>query len=126
MKKEYCRGFMLLAAIALLPVSMSSVTQAQEKTLIMATTTSTQDTGLLDVLLPFFEKKTGYFVKTIAVGSGQSITMGRRGRRMCCWCTLLRRRRNSWRMGLGSAEGLSCTMTTSSQGLATIRPRSKG
>ena len=44
--------------------------QAQTKTIILATTTSTQDSGLLDVLLPIFEKETGYFVKTIAVGSG--------------------------------------------------------
>ncbi|MEW5909490.1 MAG: substrate-binding domain-containing protein [Thermodesulfobacteriota bacterium] len=56
-----------------------SVAQAQDKALILATTTSTQDTGLLDVLIPIFEKKTGYFVKTIAVGSGQAMTMGRKG-----------------------------------------------
>lgn len=50
-----------------------------EKSIILATTTSTQDSGLLDVLIPIFEKKTGYFVKTIAVGSGQAMTMGERG-----------------------------------------------
>jgi tungstate transport system substrate-binding protein len=50
-----------------------------EKNIILATTTSTQDTGLLDVLVPAFEKKTGYFVKTIAVGSGQAMTMGQKG-----------------------------------------------
>lgn len=49
------------------------------KTLILATTTSTQDSGLLDDLIPRFEKQTGYAVKTIAVGSGQAIAMGRRG-----------------------------------------------
>lgn len=53
--------------------------QAQQKTIILATTTSTQDSGLLDVLLPIFEKKTGYFVKTIAVGSGQAMAMGQKG-----------------------------------------------
>ncbi|MDR3564988.1 MAG: substrate-binding domain-containing protein [Negativicutes bacterium] len=47
--------------------------------LILATTTSTQDSGLLDVLVPAFEKKTGYKVKTIAVGSGQAIAMGEKG-----------------------------------------------
>jgi tungstate transport system substrate-binding protein len=47
--------------------------------LILATTTSTQDSGLLDVLIPIFEKKTGYFVKTIAVGSGQAMAMGKKG-----------------------------------------------
>ena len=46
---------------------------------ILATTTSTQDSGLLDVLIPAFEKKTGYKIKTIAVGSGQAIAMGEKG-----------------------------------------------
>ena len=53
--------------------------QRIKKTIILATTTSTQDSGLLDVLLPLFEKKTGYAVKTIAVGSGQAMAMGERG-----------------------------------------------
>jgi tungstate transport system substrate-binding protein len=53
--------------------------QSQPKTIILATTTSTQDSGLLDVLIPIFEKKTGYFVKTIAVGSGQAMAMGQKG-----------------------------------------------
>jgi tungstate transport system substrate-binding protein len=70
---------MLLGLIALLLLSLGSAVQAQEKTLILATTTSTQDTGLLDVLIPILEKKTGYFVKTIAVGSGQAMTMGQKG-----------------------------------------------
>lgn len=49
------------------------------KDLILATTTSTQDSGLLDVVLPVFEKKTGYVVKTIAVGTGQALAMGEKG-----------------------------------------------
>jgi len=52
---------------------------AQQKHIILATTTSTQDSGLLDVLIPIFEKKTGYFVKTIAVGSGQAMAIGQKG-----------------------------------------------
>ncbi len=59
-----------------LPVSAAGPAQ---KNLILATTTSTQDSGLLDVLIPIFEKKTGYFVKTIAVGSGQAMAMGQKG-----------------------------------------------
>lgn len=50
-----------------------------EKSLILATTTSTQDSGLLDDLLPVFTAETGWQVKTIAVGSGQAIELGRRG-----------------------------------------------
>jgi len=53
--------------------------RGQQKSIILATTTSTQDSGLLDVLLPVFEKKTGHFVKTIAVGSGQAMAMGQKG-----------------------------------------------
>jgi tungstate transport system substrate-binding protein len=56
-----------------------SFANAQKKAIILATTTSTQDSGLLDVLIPVFEKKTEYFVKTIAVGSGQAMTMGKKG-----------------------------------------------
>jgi len=53
--------------------------QAQTKAIVLATTTSTQDSGLLDLLVPLFEKRTGLFVKTIAVGSGQAMAMGERG-----------------------------------------------
>ena len=73
--------------------------------ILLSTTTSTQDSGLLDVLNPIFEKKTGYFVKTIAVGSGQAMAMGQKGRPMCCWFTLLRRRRSSWPKDTGSTGG---------------------
>ena len=48
-------------------------------TIILATTTSTQDTGLLDWLVPAFEKETGYSVKTVAVGSGAAIAMATSG-----------------------------------------------
>lgn len=47
--------------------------------LILATTTSTQDSGLLDVLVPMFEKESGYTVRTVAVGSGQAIEQASRG-----------------------------------------------
>ncbi|MFH2104058.1 MAG: substrate-binding domain-containing protein [Chloroflexota bacterium] len=47
--------------------------------LILATTTSTQDSGLLDVILPVFEQGTGYIVQVIAVGTGQALQMGQEG-----------------------------------------------
>jgi tungstate transport system substrate-binding protein len=75
-------GFILCLFSALaMAFSMVGIAAAQpaQKNIIMATTTSTQDSGLLDVLLPIFEKKTGYFVKTIAVGSGQAMAMGQKG-----------------------------------------------
>ena len=51
----------------------------QSSEVLLATTTSTRDAGLLDTLLPIFERRTGYRVKVIAVGSGQALLMGRRG-----------------------------------------------
>jgi tungstate transport system substrate-binding protein len=47
--------------------------------LILATTTSTQDSGLLDVLVPAFEQQSGYKVKVVAVGTGQALKMGEEG-----------------------------------------------
>jgi tungstate transport system substrate-binding protein len=52
---------------------------AQSRDVLLATTTSTRDAGLLDSLLPVFERQTRYTVKVIAVGSGQALAMGRRG-----------------------------------------------
>jgi tungstate transport system substrate-binding protein len=52
---------------------------AQSREIILATTTSTRDAGLLDTILPDFERATGYQVKVIAVGSGQALALGRRG-----------------------------------------------
>ena len=63
----------LLAFVALVPSCV------KQKDVIFATTTSTQDTGLLDELIPVFERQSGYRVKTIAVGSGQAMAMGERG-----------------------------------------------
>jgi tungstate transport system substrate-binding protein len=59
--------------------SPTPVPREGPKDVILATTTSTQDTGLLDVLVPAFEKDTGYNVKVIAVGTGQALAMGERG-----------------------------------------------
>lgn len=66
---------MTLAGIAGGPSS----TAAQSREILLATTTSTRDAGLLDALLPIFERETAYRVKVIAVGSGQALALGRRG-----------------------------------------------
>lgn len=68
-------AFAALAACAL----PAAPPKPAQPALILATTTSTQDSGLLDVLIPKFEQETGYFVKTIAVGSGQAMALGQKG-----------------------------------------------
>ncbi len=70
---------MLVTAMILATFLVSFSSCAKKSDLILATTTSTQDTGLLDVLIPLFEENTGYAVKTIAVGSGQAMALGKRG-----------------------------------------------
>jgi tungstate transport system substrate-binding protein len=81
MKRELQKvfGAALVAAVLMIGMALPASAAPAQKNLILATTTSTQDSGLLDVLIPVFEKKTGYFVKTIAVGSGQAMAMGQKG-----------------------------------------------
>jgi len=67
-----------LGAIVVL-LGLAAAAGAQSRGVILATTTSTQDSGLLDVLVPAFERRTGYTVKTIAVGTGQALALATRG-----------------------------------------------
>lgn len=78
---RYLRAVSVTVLSLVFAVSLAVFVQAApaEKNIILSTTTSTQDSGLLDKLIPIFEKKTGYFVKTIAVGSGQAMAMGQKG-----------------------------------------------
>ena len=69
-----CTAFILMLA-----VNVSLASADESKDVILSTTTSTVDSGLLDDLIPRFEKKTGYRVKTIAVGTGQALAMGEKG-----------------------------------------------
>lgn len=95
--KRFRLAIACLAAIALLagcsgsakdpaPADNKPAPAAEAKTptpanpeLILATTTSTQDSGLLEVMIPMFEKKTGYKVKTVAVGTGAALKLGEEG-----------------------------------------------
>jgi tungstate transport system substrate-binding protein len=69
----------LLALLLAAFLTGSPARSAEDRNVILSTTTSTYDSGLLDVLIPIFEKETGYFVKPIAVGSGQAMAMGAKG-----------------------------------------------
>ena len=57
----------------------SSAAFAQEKSIVVASTTSTQDSGLFGHILPLFKKKTGIDVRVISQGTGQALDTGRRG-----------------------------------------------
>jgi tungstate transport system substrate-binding protein len=72
------RPLTLLALLALLCGALGTA-HAQSGVVILSTTTSTQDSGLLDVLVPMFEKKSGLTVKTISVGTGQALALAARG-----------------------------------------------
>src|SRR5215813_6191056 len=63
-------------AFALAQVSLAS---AQEKSIVVASTTSTQDSGLYGFILPLFKQKTGIDVRVIALGTGQALDLARRG-----------------------------------------------
>ena len=67
---------LLLAACGTATPVATQAPAPENPSLILATTTSTQDSGLLDVLIPDFEQRTGYSVKTVAVGSGEAMKMG--------------------------------------------------
>lgn len=72
----------LTLALAALVLGLAPAALAQSpgsKSVILSTTTSTQDSGLLEVLVPLFEKHTGYSVKTISVGTGQALALAARG-----------------------------------------------
>jgi tungstate transport system substrate-binding protein len=78
-----CPAALLLVAIALAACGGDDDPRARTPpdrgTLLLATTTSTRDSGLLDELLPRFERRCGCSVKTLAVGSGEAMELGERG-----------------------------------------------
>src|SRR5688500_10938556 len=67
-----------LLAIALVS-SLVAASYAQEQSILVASTTSTQDSGLFGHILPLFKAKTGIDVKVVAQGTGQALDTGRRG-----------------------------------------------
>ena len=74
------RFFKPFRLFALLPIALAAtVSIAQTPSIVMASTTSTEQSGLFPYLLPEFKKATGIDVKVVAVGTGQAIDMGRRG-----------------------------------------------
>jgi tungstate transport system substrate-binding protein len=82
-KEKWCtemvRSFRLTCVIGACFVFGCQIEPPKPASITLATTTSTQDSGLLDVLIPAFERQTGIKVKVVAVGSGQALELGRRG-----------------------------------------------
>jgi len=70
---DVIRRLLLLALLAALPAV------AQEKFIVVASTTSTEQSGLFGYLLPVFQKKTGIQVRVVALGTGQALDLARRG-----------------------------------------------
>lgn len=75
----------LIAAAALCSIVVATPTLAQDKSIVVASTTSTQDSGLFEYLLPIYKQKTGVTVKVISQGTGQALDTGRRGDADVVW-----------------------------------------
>ena len=71
------RNLSFVIAFAL--TQMISLASAQDKSIVVASTTSTQDSGLFGHILPLFKAKTGIDVKVVAQGTGQALNTARRG-----------------------------------------------
>jgi tungstate transport system substrate-binding protein len=74
------RMFKYFRVVALVPIALAAtVSIAQPNTIVMASTTSTEQSGLFGTLLPAFKQASGIDIKVVALGTGQAIDMGRRG-----------------------------------------------
>lgn len=79
MKKRFAIAVVLVALLAAGVVLAAGCGSSAPTNLVLATTTSTQDSGLLGELLPVFDKKFNHKTKTIAVGTGEALKMGEKG-----------------------------------------------
>jgi tungstate transport system substrate-binding protein len=74
-----CRRGLLALCLAAAATLLSPWAQAQDKMLVMASTTSTEQSGLFNHLLPIYKQVSGIDVRVVALGTGQALDMGRRG-----------------------------------------------
>jgi tungstate transport system substrate-binding protein len=72
----FIRSLLVIAAIV---TSLATQAAAEDKSIVVASTTSTQDSGLFGYLLPIFKQKTGIDAKVVAEGTGQALDTARRG-----------------------------------------------
>ncbi len=81
MKDQICLQFfqIMIISIFVILIVFTAGVQIEAEIIQLATTTSTDDSGLLEEILPIFQEETGYKVDVIAVGTGQALEIGRRG-----------------------------------------------
>ncbi len=81
MKDQICLQFfqIMIISIFVILIVFTAGVQIEAEIIQLATTTSTDDSGLLEEILPIFQEETGYQVDVIAVGTGQALEIGRRG-----------------------------------------------
>ena len=79
MHKQWHLSLCFLALVFPLCIFTAYGAASNSHNIILSTTTSTQDSGLLDVLVPLIEKQTGYSVKTVSVGTGQALALAAKG-----------------------------------------------
>jgi tungstate transport system substrate-binding protein len=77
--RMFNRRTLLAAAAFGAAILTAPVVSAQDKSIVVASTTSTQDSGLFEYLLPIYKQKTGVTVKVVSQGTGQALDTGRRG-----------------------------------------------
>jgi len=73
------RSLIFAAVVSAAGFTAVHAQDASDKSIVVASTTSTQDSGLFGHILPLFEKKTGIAVKVVALGTGQALDTARRG-----------------------------------------------
>jgi len=79
MKKSSFKGLLLMSLCVVIVFTITACAKKEPRTMILATTTSTQDSGLLDYLLPLFKADSGITVKVLAKGTGEAIEVAKRG-----------------------------------------------
>jgi tungstate transport system substrate-binding protein len=79
MRRTGALSLFFYSLLVLIPNAIIHGADSGSRNVILSTTTSTQDSGLLDVLVPLFEKQTGYMVKTVSVGTGQALALAAKG-----------------------------------------------
>ena len=103
----------IVVAAALLGATLPGALRAQERFITLASTTSTEQSGLFRHLIPIFRQDTGIDVRVVAVGTGQALAIGARGDTPTrSSCTTAPARISSSPTATASTAATSCTMTS--------------